>query len=69
MRRGNIYTAGRHASAVIKGMKCARTSPGMCEDLLAELCEKFRASERAQIPAVLESLEFLPAEKTMVTEP
>lgn len=65
LQLGAIYTVGQHASAVIKGMKCACSLLGICDDLMAEPFEKFHASERAKIRAVLESLELLPAEKTV----
>ncbi len=65
LQLGVIYSVGQHASAVIKGMKCACSLLGICDDLMAEPFEKFRAPERAKIRAVLESLELLPAEKTV----
>ena len=58
-----IYSVGQHASAVIKGMKCACSLLGICDDLMAEPFEKFRAPERAKIRAVLESLDLLPVGK------
>jgi dihydrodipicolinate synthase/N-acetylneuraminate lyase len=65
LRLGNIYTVGQHASAVIKGMKCACSLLGICDDLMAEPFERFRAPERAKVRAVLESLELLPADKAV----
>ncbi len=65
LQLGTIYTVGQHASAVIKGMKCACSLLGICDDLMAEPFEKFRAPERAKILAVLESLGLMPAEKTV----
>jgi 4-hydroxy-tetrahydrodipicolinate synthase len=47
-------------------MKCACSLLGICDDLMAEPFEKFKAPERAKIRAVLESLELLPAEKTVM---
>ena len=58
---GEIYSVGQHASAVIKGMKCACSLMGLCDDRMAEPFERFRAPERAKIRAVLASLELLPA--------
>lgn len=63
LRLGAIYSVGQHASAVIKGMKCACSLLGICDDLMAEPFEKFREPERAKIRAVLESLNLLPAGK------
>jgi len=63
LQLGSIYSVGQHASAVIKGMKCACSLLGICDDLMAEPFKKFNAPERAKIRAVLESLKLLPAEK------
>ncbi len=63
LQLGNIYSVGQHASAVIKGMKCACSLLGICDDLMAEPFERFNAPEREKIRAVLESLELLPAGK------
>jgi 4-hydroxy-tetrahydrodipicolinate synthase len=59
LQLGQIYTVGQHASAVIKGMKCACSLLGICDDLMAEPFERFRPTERARIQAVLESLSLL----------
>ena len=64
LKLGAIYSVGQHASAVIKGMKCACSLLGICDDLMAEPFERFREPERAKIRAVLESLDLLPAGKT-----
>lgn len=61
LRLGKIYSVGQHASAVIKGMKCACSLMGLCDDRMAEPFERFHAPERAKIRAVLESLDLLPA--------
>ncbi len=55
---GKIYQVGRHASAVIKGMKCALSLTGICSDLMAEPFSPFRAPERARVRAILESLDI-----------
>jgi dihydrodipicolinate synthase/N-acetylneuraminate lyase len=57
---GQIYSIGRHASAVVKGMKCACSLLGLCEDRMAEPFERFREPERARVRAVLKSLDLLP---------
>jgi hypothetical protein len=46
LRPGRIYTVGRHASAVIKGLKCALSLLGICDDVLAEPFHRFFAPER-----------------------
>jgi len=46
---GNIYTVGKHRSALIKGLKCALSLMGICHDALAEPFQSFREPERALI--------------------
>lgn len=57
---GQIYSVGRHASAVVKGMKCACSLLGLCDDRMAEPFERFREPERERVRAILESLNLLP---------
>ena len=57
---GQIYSIGRHASAVVKGMKCACSILGLCDDRMAEPFERFHEPERARVRAVLKSLDLLP---------
>ena len=57
---GQIYSIGRHASAVVKGMKCACSLLGLCDDRMAEPFERFHEPERARVRAVLRSLDLLP---------
>jgi 4-hydroxy-tetrahydrodipicolinate synthase len=59
---GQIYGVGKHASAVVKGMKCACSLLGLCDDRMAEPFERFRAPEREKVRAILQSLELLPAQ-------
>jgi dihydrodipicolinate synthase/N-acetylneuraminate lyase len=61
LQLGQIYSIGRHASAVIKGMKCACSLLGLCDDHMAEPFERFHEPERARVRAVLASLNLLPA--------
>jgi 4-hydroxy-tetrahydrodipicolinate synthase len=42
----SIYTVGRHSSAVIKGLKCALSLLGICDDYMAEPLHRFRPPER-----------------------
>lgn len=56
---GQIYAVGRHASAVIKGMKCACSLLGLCDDFMAEPFHRFRAPERAKVAAVLREVGLL----------
>lgn len=57
---GQIYSVGRHASAVVKGMKCACSLLGLCDDRMAEPFERFHEPERERVRAILKSLDLLP---------
>jgi dihydrodipicolinate synthase/N-acetylneuraminate lyase len=61
LQLGQIYSVGRHASAVVKGMKCACALLGICEDQMAEPFERFHDPEREQVRCILQSLDLLPA--------
>ncbi len=56
LRLGEVYRVGRHASAVIKGMKCSLSLMGICGDRMAEPMTRFDAPERARVEAVLRGL-------------
>ena len=56
LQLGQIYTIGRHASATIKGIKCALSLMGICDDVMAEPLTRFDRPERARVKAILESL-------------
>lgn len=60
-RLGEIYAVGRHASTVIKGMKCALSLLGICSDEMAAPFLRFAAPERERVRAVLVALDLLPA--------
>lgn len=53
---GSIYTVGRHKSAIIKGIKCALSLLGICEDHMAEPFHRFREPERQMIRERLAAL-------------
>ncbi|MEI7729882.1 MAG: dihydrodipicolinate synthase family protein [Verrucomicrobiota bacterium] len=53
---GEVYCVGRHASAVVKGMKCAASLLGLCDDFMAEPFVRFHEPERAKVRAVLQQL-------------
>ncbi len=61
LRLGEIYRADCHASAVVKGMKCALALMGICSDIPAEPMTRFAPSERKRIGATLETLGLLRA--------
>ncbi|HXG48073.1 MAG TPA: dihydrodipicolinate synthase family protein, partial [Methylomirabilota bacterium] len=54
-----LYTVGRHASAIIKGLKCALSLLGICEGALAEPFHCFKAPERHIIAERLRELGLL----------
>jgi 4-hydroxy-tetrahydrodipicolinate synthase len=51
-----LYRVGRHSSAIIKGIKCALSLSGVCEDFMAEPFHRFRAEERRHVEAQLKEL-------------
>jgi len=56
MRVGELYGIGRHPSAIIKGIKCALSLQGVCDDFMAEPFTRFREPERAKVQALLAEL-------------
>ncbi|MEO6035391.1 MAG: dihydrodipicolinate synthase family protein [Verrucomicrobiota bacterium] len=56
LQLGKIFSVGRHASAVIKGMKCACSLLGLCSDEMAEPFARFNPPEREKVQAILASL-------------
>jgi len=51
-----LYTVGKHPSTIIKGIKCAASCLGLCEDFMAEPFHRFRAPERERIRLEMEGL-------------
>jgi 2-dehydro-3-deoxy-D-pentonate aldolase len=58
---GEIYRVGRHASAVVKGLKCSLALLGLCDDFMAEPFTRFHEPERQRVRAVLQNVGLLPA--------
>lgn len=56
LQLGAVYAVGRHASAVVKGMKCACSLLGLCDDFMAEPFHRFRSPERERVRAILREL-------------
>jgi 4-hydroxy-tetrahydrodipicolinate synthase len=54
-----IYAVGRYGSAYLKGLKCALSCLGICEDYLAEPFRRFGPAERARIETHLRDLGLL----------
>jgi len=58
---GKIYAISHNASAPVKGIKCALSLLGICNDFMAEPLSRFGPAERDRVRAVLDSLGLLPA--------
>jgi 4-hydroxy-tetrahydrodipicolinate synthase len=56
LKLGEIYSVGQHASAVVKGMKCACSLLRICSDRMAAPFEAFKTSEREKVKTVLRTL-------------
>lgn len=56
-----IYSVGRYGSSVIKGIKCALSILGICDDFMAEPFHRFRMPERDLVRRHLADLGILPA--------
>jgi len=52
-----LYRIGRHPSAFIKGVKCALSCMGICDDFMAEPFHRFRAGDRALVEQRLAALQ------------
>ncbi len=53
----SLYRVGKHPSTIIKGIKCALTCLGICDDFMAEPFHRFRESERELVRARLKEIE------------
>jgi len=45
----SLYRVGKHPSTIVKGIKCALSCLGLCDDFMAEPFHRFRANERDQL--------------------
>ena len=52
----SLYGLGHYASSAIKGIKCALSCLGICEDFMAEPFHRFRAKEREAIEEAVKAL-------------
>lgn len=59
LRLGEAYRVGQHASAVVKGLKCALALCGLCDDFMAEPFARFNEPEREKVRAVLREVGLL----------
>ncbi len=60
-----IYSTGRFSSSIIKGLKCALSLEGICDDFMAEPFHRFRQAERDSIGEHLEEIRADLAEATL----
>ena len=51
-----LYHIGAHSSAIIKGLKCALSCLGVCDDFMAEPARRFREPERQKAAGAVERL-------------
>lgn len=57
-----LYTVGHHSSSIIKGLKCALSLTGICDDFMADPFHRFREKERQVIAVRLRELGLLAEE-------
>lgn len=53
-----IYTVGKYGSSYLKGLKCALSVMGLCDDYMADPFNRFRKEEREKIEQGLEQLDW-----------
>jgi dihydrodipicolinate synthase/N-acetylneuraminate lyase len=53
-----IYKVGRFGSSYLKGLKCALSVMGICNDFMAEPFHRFNDPERKKIEEALEKLDY-----------
>ena len=54
-----IYRVGHYGSSYLKGLKCALSVMGICNDFMTEPFRKFKEPERLKIQQLLEELNYL----------
>lgn len=57
-----VYSTGRHSSSFMKGLKCALSLKGICDDFMADPFHRFRDAERDRVRGYLAQVEPLVAE-------
>ncbi len=53
----SFYRIGKYSSSIIKGIKCALSCLGICDDFMAEPFHRFRAEEREIVKLRLKAIE------------
>jgi 4-hydroxy-tetrahydrodipicolinate synthase len=54
----SIYKVGHHSSSYLKGLKCALSIMGICNDFMAEPFHRFKEPERMKIGQFLEEINY-----------
>lgn len=54
-----LYTVGHYGSSIIKGLKCALSLSGICDDFMADPFHRFREAEREVVAGRLRKLGLL----------
>lgn len=62
-RVAEIYKIGKHASAVVKGIKCSLSLMGVCDEAMAEPFSPFQPPERERVRIALEQIGLLSISK------
>jgi 4-hydroxy-tetrahydrodipicolinate synthase len=53
----SFYRIGKYSSSIIKGIKCALSCFGICDDFMAEPFHRFRAAESELVKSRLKKIE------------
>ena len=53
----SFYRIGKYSSSIIKGIKCAASCLGLCDDFMAEPFHRFRAAEAELVKSRLKDIE------------
>jgi len=62
-----LYSIGQHGSAFIKGVKCALSCLGVCDDQMAEPFQRFAPPQRQQVQQALADLNITVEGKAQVS--
>ena len=54
----SIYNVGSYGSSYLKGLKCALSVKGICNDFMAEPFHRFKQEERNKIIKALDALDL-----------
>ncbi len=60
---GRVYSVGSYASSLVKGVKCALSLMGICDDFVAEPFHRFRKAERKTVEGILREAGLLGGEE------